>query len=119
MRQARDDWDTWRRTAWLHAGAGGLSVGITFSFSRSIAASASGKNRAPSDSGIFRSRCAIAIPQAHAIERAFARLGASREVVTKGGHLENHLPSGRPDEPVSIVKSEVLVSREGIEPPTY
>jgi len=36
-------------------------------------------------------------PQAHAIERAFARMGTSREVVTEGGHLENHLPSGRPD----------------------
>ena len=41
-------------------------------------------------------------PQAHAIERAFARMSSSREVVAEGGHLENHLPSGRPDESVSV-----------------
>jgi len=58
-------------------------------------------------------------PQADAIERAFAKRGASQEVVTHGGRQKSGLPSGRPGLYESSVESKVLVSREGIEPPTY
>jgi len=41
-------------------------------------------------------------PQADAIERAFAKMAGSRELVTEGGHQKNRLPSGRPDQLLSV-----------------
>ena len=58
-------------------------------------------------------------PQADAIERAFSQMTNRQELVTDGGQQENRLPSGRLNPPGSAKESEVLVSREGIEPPTY
>jgi integrase len=58
-------------------------------------------------------------PQADAIERAFAKMGESQEVVTDGGQQKSCLPGGRSNQLESAEDSKVLVSREGIEPPTY
>ena len=58
-------------------------------------------------------------PQADAIERTFAQFANRQEVVADGGHKEKALPDGRSSQSASAEESEVLVSREGIEPPTY
>ena len=58
-------------------------------------------------------------PQADALERAFARMTGSQGVVTDGGQQEKCLLGGRLSQLESTEDSKDLVSREGIEPPTY
>ena|GEM_PF-2010758 len=58
-------------------------------------------------------------PQADAIERAFSQMANRPKLVRDGSQEENPLPVGRDGLPVSMAESRCLVSREGIEPPTY
>ena len=71
-------------------------------------------------------------PQSEAIEQMFEKLSRQmgrnekallsaegQEVVRDGGQSGNCLPNGRSTPPESAEESKVLVSREGIEPPTY
>jgi len=58
-------------------------------------------------------------PQADTIEHAFSQMANRQEAVTEGGHKGKALPDGRSSQPENTEESEALVSREGIEPPTY
>jgi len=58
-------------------------------------------------------------PQADAIERTFAEFANRQKMVTEGGHKENVLPDGKSSQHANTEEPEALVSREGIEPPTY